>query len=203
MPEGRKRMVAIGVGIWIKTISISKKSTHAWQDSKLFVFCNINSDESHTFGLYYKHRVMGARMRAILLLLLFVVCIILMVGIYIQQPQLFGDGAANANATTVLATITRAANNPVIDLQSYKSTQTAIVAQAQTTAQSPTMVVQTATINPNQPTVKPTIAKPVRLPDTGSVDSSDIWTNIPILLLIGICVVVSLGLFWQSRRTIK
>ena len=142
-------------------------------------------------------------MRTILLLLLFVICIILMVGIYIQQPQLFGDGAANANATTVLATITRAANNPVIDLQSYKSTQTASVAQAQTTAQSPTMVVQTATINPSQATIKPTIAKPVRLPDTGSVDSSDIWTNTPILLLIGICVVVSLGLFWQSRRTIK
>ena len=145
----------------------------------------------------------GARMRPLLLLLLFVVCIILMVGIYIQQPQLFGDGAANANATIVPATSTRAANNPVIDLQSYKSTQTAIAAQAQTTAQSATMVVQTATVNPSQPTVKPIIAKPARLPQTGSVDSSDIWNNSPILLLIGICVAISLGLFWQSQRALK
>jgi hypothetical protein len=140
-------------------------------------------------------------MRTILLLLLFVICIILMIGIYIQQPQLFGDGAANANATTVPATSTRAANNPVIDLQTYKSTQTAIAAQAQTTAQSATVVVQTATVNPSQPTVKPITAKPARLPQTGSVASSDIWNNSPILLLIGICVAISLGLFWQSQRT--
>jgi hypothetical protein len=142
-------------------------------------------------------------MRALLLLVLFVVCIILMVGIYIQQPRLFGDGAANANATSVLATSTRAANNPVIDLQSYKSTQTAIAAQAQTTAQSPTIVIQTATVNPHQPTVQPTIAKPARLPQTGSVDSSDIWSNIPILLLIGVCTLLSIGFYWQSKRSLR
>jgi hypothetical protein len=143
-------------------------------------------------------------MRTILFLLLFIICIILMIGIYVQQPRLFGDTVSATNATVISATSTSTQNNPVIDLQSYKSTQTAIAAQSLPATPLPSAVLQTATVGIKQiPTAQATSIKPVRLPHTGNVDSSDIWSNTPILLLIGICIIISLGLWWQSRRTIK
>jgi hypothetical protein len=143
-------------------------------------------------------------MRTILLLLLFVICIILMVGIYIQQPRLFGDTPVVANPTIISVTYTPVGNNPVIDLQVYDATQTAIAAQSLQVTPVASVVMYTATVARNQVATAPTLtSKPVRLPQTGSVDSSDIWSNTPILLLIGICITISLGLWWQSRNTIK
>ena len=143
-------------------------------------------------------------MRTILLFVLFVICIILMVGIYIQQPRLFGDTAVVAKPTIISVTYTPVGNKPVIDLQVYDATQTAIAAQSLPGTPIARAVIFTATTASNHiATVQRPTIKPVRLPQTGSVDSSDIWNNTPILLLIGICIAVSLGLWSQGRRTVK
>ncbi len=137
-------------------------------------------------------------MRTILVLLLLSICIILMVGIYIQQPRLFGDTTTVVN-TPIIATTYTPLTNAVIDLQSVKSTQTAIANEATVMA---VPHAATAVIKVLE-TIQPTMLKPVLLPDTGSADSSDIWNNTPIMVLIGICVVLSIGLYLQNRRALK
>ena len=136
-------------------------------------------------------------MRTILVLLLLSICIILMVGIYIQQPRLFGDTTTVIN--TPIATTYTPLTNAVIDLQSVKSTQTAIANEATGTAvpSAATPVIKVLA------TIQPTMQKPARLPNTGSADSSDIWYNTPIMVLIGICVLLSIGLYLQNKRALK
>lgn len=137
-------------------------------------------------------------MRTILVLLLLSICIILMVGIYIQQPRLFGDTTTVINTPIIATTYTPLAN-AVIDLQSVKSTQTAIANEVTGTAvpHAATAVIKVLA------TIQSTTLKPARLPDTGSADSSDIWNNTAIMVLIGICVVLSIGLYLQNRRALK
>jgi len=137
-------------------------------------------------------------MRTILVLLLLSICIILMVGIYIQQPRLFGDTTTVIN-TPIIATTYTPLTNPVIDLQNVKSTQTAIANEATGTA----VPSAATTVSKVLATIQPTTLKPARLPDTGSADSSDIWDNTPIMVLIGICVLLSIGLYLQNRRALK
>lgn len=142
---------------------------------------------------------MRLRMRIILVVLLLSICIILMVGIYIQQPRLFGDTATVVTTPIIAITYTPVTNNPVIDLQSVQSTQTVIANQSTVTAIAlPATAIINVIATPQSPTVKP-----VRLPATGSTDSSDIWSNTPIIVLIGICVLLSIGLYWQSKRPLK
>ncbi len=138
-------------------------------------------------------------MRTILVVLLLSICIILMVGIYIQQPRLFGDTATIVTTPNIAQTYTPVTNNPVIDLQSVQATQTVIANQPAVTAIAlPATAVINVIATPQSPTVKP-----VRLPSTGSTDSSDIWSNTPVIVLIGICLLLSIGLYWQSTRLLK
>lgn len=175
-----QRVVSIGVGIVIsKSFQFVIKSIY---------FC---ANSLYTIVV----RMTRLRMRILITLLLLSICAILMVGIYIRLPQLFGD-----TTTVISAPITPAndtpINNPIVDLQSVKSTQTAIVNQTTTTALPRPAATVINVIAP----APPAIVTPARLPITGSADGSDIWNNTAIIGLIGGCIVLSVGLYWQSRR---
>ncbi|NBU64788.1 MAG: hypothetical protein EBS29_09850 [Chloroflexia bacterium] len=143
-------------------------------------------------------------MRTILVGMLIIVCIILMIGIYIQQPRLFGDTTVVAKPAIMSVTYTPVGNNPVIDLNVYKATQTAIAGQSLQATPIANPVLPTATVASNHIAMsQQSTSKPSRLPQTGSVDSSDIWNNTPILWLIGACSIIGLGLWSQGRRPIR
>lgn len=138
-------------------------------------------------------------MRTLLTLLLLSICIILMVGIYIQQPRLFGDTTTVVSTPIIAPTTAPIQNTPVIDLHGVKSTQTAIAQHiTATTISLPATAVIAIIVTPQS---HPN--KPVRLPSTGSIDSSDIWSNTPVIVLIGMCALLSIGLYWQSQRRLK
>ena len=137
-------------------------------------------------------------MRTFIVFLLLILCVVLMVGIYIQQPQLFGD-STTVISTPVLSTTATSVNIAGAEGQGEQSTQTAVANQTNVTA---FPLVATPVIQVHA-TIQPTIAKPARLPDTGSADSSDIWSNIPLISLIGFCVILGFGLYWQNTRVLK
>jgi len=95
----------------------------------------------------------------------------------------------------------------------YKLTQTALVltqtaltvtVTASATAIPTETIVNTVTATATTIRATPTRhTKPQRLPDTGSVDQNDIWTSTPIILLIIVSALLSIGLYWQSTRLLK
>jgi len=135
--------------------------------------------------------------------------IIISLGILLPQQAFAIEGPqAIPTSAGVPPTRTTVARTAVINLGGYKRTQTAIALASATVTMTP---IETASPTPTLTTVItatalpiPTkILKPQRLPDTGNVASSDIWYSTSVLGLIGICLLVSIGLYWQSKRPVK
>lgn len=133
---------------------------------------------------------------------------------YLPQPVYAVPGPqAIPTSTGVPPTRTTAVRTPVINLSSYKLTQTALVQTqsiitgtiaASVSSKSTATIITTATATAT--TIHATAtrqAKPQRLPDTGTVDQSDIWNSTPIMMLISVCILLSIGLYWQSTRVLK
>lgn len=148
-------------------------------------------------------------------IVLAIIFIGMVISLGISLPQhAFAIGAPQAIPTSagVPPTHTAAARTAVINLGGYKLTQTAIaLAGATVTTTTTETIPPTPTLTPTPTrTITATALpmptkqlKPQRLPYTGNVDSSDIWYRTSILGLIGICLLVSIGLYWQSKRPVK
>lgn len=137
-----------------------------------------------------------------------VIGIVVVLGISLPA-HVFAIGAPQAIPTSTGVPPTRTTTRTaVINLGSYKLTQTAVALASATMARTslatmspiPTLTAASTTTVIPQPT---TMRKPQHLPNTGNVDSSDVWYSTSILGLIGICLLVSIGLYWQSKRALK
>ncbi len=130
-------------------------------------------------------------------------------GIFPQQRVLaIGGPKAIPTSAGVPPTPINTARTSVANSGGYKLTQTALVltqsALTVTVTASATAIPTETVVNTVTATATPTRhTKPQRLPDTGSVDQSDIWTSTPIILLIIVSALLSIGLYWQSTRLLK
>jgi hypothetical protein len=131
---------------------------------------------------------------------------------YLPQPVLAVNGPqAIPTSAGVPPTRTTAARTPVINLGGYKLTQTALVlTQSTVTVTSSLTPIPTETAVNTATETTTTIpatatrpAKPQRLPNTGNVDQGDVWSSTAIIILISVCLLLGLGLYWQSRRVLK
>ena len=130
-----------------------------------------------------------------------------------QRVLAIGGPKAIPTSAGVPPTPINTARTSVANAGGYKLTQTALVltqsaltvtVTASATAIPTETVVDTVTATATTIRATPTRhTKPQRLPDTGSVDQSDIWTSTPIILLISVSALLSIGLYWQSTRLLK
>jgi hypothetical protein len=124
-------------------------------------------------------------MRVIFIGIALLILSTLLFGGYLPQPVL-AVGFPKAIPTSAKVPPTKASNPnpPVINLGRYKLTQTAIALTLTQTAIAVTVTntpSPMASITPTTTVVQartPTILKPNHLPNTGNVDSSDIWQNL-------------------------